>query len=134
MWRKMVYRHHRIKITVSGLYSVPFKKLIHFSLAMADAQTADNAVQQQPTTATTDDPVATTSRDNVSGDHTPHPKTHCACDEHYTKTVLETAFPCTLQTLYSILYEGSFMKTFLQDQKNTGMYRMRNDPMMATNI
>ncbi|KAI7884709.1 hypothetical protein K492DRAFT_142647 [Lichtheimia hyalospora FSU 10163] len=82
---------------------------------MNDAQVPDNAVQQS---TITDDP-APTDRNNVSGEHTPHTKTQCACDDHYTKTVLETTFPCTLQTLYSLLYEGSFMKSFLQDQKNT---------------
>lgn len=85
-------------------------------LAMEDVQVADNAAQQPTNTA--DDPVATTKE---SGDHTPHLTTQCSCDEHYSKTVLETTFPCTLQTLYGLLFEGSFMKSFLQDQKNTGM-------------
>ena len=86
-------------------------------LAMNDAQVPDYAVQQSTIAG---DP-APTDRNNVSGEHIPHTKTQCACDEHYTKTVLETTFPCTLQTLYDLLYEGSFMKSFLQDQKNTGM-------------
>ncbi|KAI9312932.1 GRAM domain-containing protein [Dichotomocladium elegans] len=53
-----------------------------------------------------------------------HEKTECGClknGEHFNKVVFDQKFPCSIETLYNLLYQSNFVKKFLLDQKNTDL-------------
>lgn len=68
-------------------------------------------------------PLPSSFGSSTTSSHQLHEKTECAClksGDHYPKVVLDQTFPCTIESLYNLLYRDNFMKKFLTEQKNTG--------------
>ncbi|KIR35675.1 hypothetical protein I352_01952 [Cryptococcus deuterogattii MMRL2647] len=54
----------------------------------------------------------------ASGDHKP---TQCACGrdgKHYPETALEATFPSTPEKVYNLMFNSSWLRTFLSDNQN----------------